>query len=292
MTTQDDGVTSDAPDEGAVAEAGPGDAGEAVAEASELDTEPEYDILELDDELAAKHVPIKQDGEIKYVPLREALDGYNASSVATQRFQEAAKIREQAEQALRLEQAFRANPGLTVQVLAQQAGMTVEEFVGLTPAQQQAAVEDGGSEDDEYLDPLEREVRSLRSMIEAQQMEQQRREADSALQGAVSSLKQAYQASDDEVRQVVQTALQMNLGIEAFPMIYQSLAFQATQQAQAQHTAEQEAEEQRRRQAAAKANQIVGDTTSVSESSQVRTDSRQINTPREAALAAFESFGM
>lgn len=292
MTNQD-GVTSEAPVEEAVAEAGPGDAGEAVAEASEPDTEPEYDILELDDELAQKHVRIKQDGVEKYVSLREALDGYNATSVATQRFQEAAKIREQAEQALRLQQAFQANPGLTVQVLAQQAGMTVEEFVGLTPAQQQAAVEDAASEDDdEYLDPLEREVRSLRSMIEAQQMEQQRREADAALQNAVSGLKQSYQASDEEVRQVVQTALQMNLGIEAFPMIYQSLAFQATQQAQAQHTAEQEAEEQRRRQAAAKANQIIGDTTSVSESSQVRTDSRQINTPREAALAAFESFGM
>lgn len=284
----DDGVTPD------VAEAGPADGGEAVAEApqpeADVPVEPEYEYLEVDEDLAAKHVRIKRDGEEISVPLREALDGYNANSVATQRFQEAKQIQEQAEQALRLQQAFQANPALTVQVLAQQAGMTVEQFVGLNPAQQQQAIEDNQSEP-EYLDPLEQKVATLEQQLAQQVQREQEREADLRLKSAVDGLKQQYQATDEQVRAVVTKAIETGLGVEAFPLIYQSLAYEMQSQAQAQHTASQEATAQERQAAAARAAATVtSGVTSVPTSGQVAAENKRPMTPREAAEMGVSAF--
>ncbi len=285
MTNLDDGVTPE------VAEAGPADGGETVAEATQpTEPEPQYDVLDLDDELLQKHVPIKQDGEERYVSLQEMRDGYNANSVATKRFQEAKQIQEQAEQALRLQQAFQSNPGLTVQVLAQQAGVTVEEFLGMTPAQQQQATQDHQAEQ-EYMDPLEQKVASLEQMLQQQAEREAQREADSRLQAAIGGLQQRYQATDEQVRAVVNQAIQMGVDERAFPMIFESLQYQMQTQAQAQHTASAEADVQARQAAAAAAAAQVTAGSSVPSGGQISAAPTRPATPREAVEQAMDAAG-
>lgn len=273
-------------DEGVEAESGPEGIGEADIEALPEDelVEPTYDYLEVDDDLAQKYVKIKVDGEELSVPLNEALQGYSRESAATKRFQEAAELRKQADEALRLQQALQADPGLTVQILARQAGVSVEEFLGMTPAQQKAAVEDA---DDEYLDPLERQIMEERQARMALEQRLEQREADERLARAVDGLKQQYNASDEQVRAVVGQAMQMGLGIEAFPMIYQAMAYQATQQATTQYTVEQEAERQRRQQAARKAASVVGTGSGAPNTSQAPA-AVTYSSIREAAAAAID----
>lgn len=292
-----DGVTDDlAPQEGDVAEDGPaefGETGEAFEGDYEPEPEPQYDYLDIDDELASKYVRIKQDGEEIAVPLKEAIDGYNANSVATKRFQEASELKQQAEHALRIQQALETNPGMTVQILAQQAGVSVEEFLGMTPAQQQRAMDDnsGYSDEDEYMDPLERKIAQLEQTIQQQQQAQAQREADERLARSVNALKQQYQIDDDQVRAVVGKALELGVGPDMFPMIYESMAFQMQRQATAQQTAAQEAEAQRRRQAAQRASRVTGAGQSVSETSR-GTAAPAITSPRDAVAAALSELGI
>lgn len=273
-------------DEGVEAETGPEDVGEASVEALPEDdaVEPSYDYLDIDDELATKYVKIKVDGEELSVPLNEALQGYSRESAATKRFQEAAELRKQADEALRLQQALQADPGLTVQILARQAGVSVEEFLGMTPAQQRAAVEDA---DDEYMDPLERQIMEERQARLALEQRLEQREADERLARAVDGLKQQYNASDEQVRAVVGQAMNMGLGIEAFPMIFQAMAYQATQQATTQLTVEQEAERQRRQEAARRAASVVSSGSGAANTSQAE-PAVTYSSIREAAAAAID----
>lgn len=275
------------PLEGVEAETGPeveelGETG-IEAESEELEVEPEVEYLDIDDTLATKYVKVKVDGEELSVPLNEALQGYSRESAATKRFQEAAEIRRQADEALRLQRALAADPGFTVQFLARQAGMSVEDFLGLTPAQQQAATQ----AEEEYLDPLERQLMEERQHRLALEQRFEAREADERLYNAINGLKQQFGATDDQARVVVGQAMEMGLGIEAFPMIYQSLAYQATQHATAQQTAAQEAERQRRQQAGRNAASVVGTGTGVPSTSQTP-PAATYNSIREAAAAAIE----
>lgn len=288
-----DGVTDYAaePEGVDVAEAGPV-GGETETEALQPEAEPSYDYLDIDDDLAAKYVRIKQDGEEVSVPLREALDGYNSNSVATRRFQEAAQMREEAQRALNLQQAMANNPGLTVQILATQAGMSVEQFLGLTPAQQRQAVAEGAGDEDEYVDPLERRVIQQEQMLRQMMEQNEQRAADERLRMAVTGLRQQYQLDDEQVRAVVGTALNMGLGPEAFPLIYESMAFRVQQQAQAQHTAAQEAEAAKRRAAAQAASSVVTTGNGVSPAGQVSTATQPITSPRDAVAAALAELGI
>jgi hypothetical protein len=249
--------------------------------------EPEYDYLELDDTLASKYVKVKVDGEEVPVPLSEALQGYQRQEAFTRKTQETARLRQEAETALRLQQALSTSPGLTIQVLAQQAGVSVEEFLGMTPSQQQAAIED---DTDEYQDPLERKLAEQDRMIRQMVERQEAREADEYLRSQVAALKQTYQVGDDEVRDVVGEALRMRVGPEAFPMIYQAMAFQkmqAQQQAQQELAAKQQQDDARRRSAATQAANLVS---SGSGATNVTTipSANGIKTPRDAVLAAFD----
>ena len=279
----------EAPFEGIEAESGPEEIGQAVdeAEATESIQEPEYDYLDIDDDLASKHVRIRVDGEEVSVPLSEALQGYSRTQDYTRKTQELSEQRKQADQALRLQQAFATNPGMTVRILAEQAGLPVEEFLNLTPAQQQQAL----SDEVEYDDPLEQAIAVERQAREALEARLEQREADERLKYATEGLKQQFNASDDQVRAVVMQAYNQGYGIEAFPMIYRAMAHEASQQVTAQQTAAQQAEEQRRRQAAATASQVVG-----SGSSSAGTTEQQpagtYSSIREAALAAMAEHGV
>jgi hypothetical protein len=252
--------------------------------------EPVREYLDLDETVASKYVKVKQDGEEIDVLLPEALQGYQRHSDYTRKTQEAAALREQAHEALRLQQAFQADPGLTVQVLARQAGVSVEQFLGMTPRQQQAATQVA---EDEYADPLEAAIAQERNERIALQERLDQRDADDFLRAQVQGLKQTYQIGDDEVRSVIQQAIQMGVGPEAFPMIYQSQAFlrlQAQTGAQQEAAEAQAADDERRRAAAAAATGVV---TSGSGATNVTTapPANVHMSPRDAVLAAFDQLG-
>lgn len=200
-------------------------------------------------------------------------------------------MRQESENALRLQQAMQVNPQLTIQFLANQAGVSVQEFVGMTPAQQEAAVVDN-SDDDEYMDPLERQLRDQQSVIQSMQERFEQREADERLSNAVGKLKSDFLIDDNKARAVVGRAIQMGVGPEMFPMIYQSMAYEASQQASAQHTATQEAEAQRRRQAAANAQQVVSSGSGVPQSATSQEVTGNFTSVRDAATAALEGLGI
>lgn len=274
------------PLEGVEAETGPAEIGEASVEAvaEDFTEEPTYDYLEVDDDLANKYVKVKVDGEDVSVPLNEALQGYSRESAATKRFQEAAEMRKEAERAIRLQQAFQTDPGLTVQILAREAGVSVEQFLGMTPQQQQAAIDDAN---DQYVDPLERQIAEERQARLALEERLAQREADERLAQAVGGLKQQYNATDEQVRSVVQQALQMQLGVEAFPMLFQAMAYQASQQVTAQQTAGQEAERLRRQEEARRAATLVS-TGSGAANTTTAQPAATYSSIREAAAAAID----
>lgn len=277
---------SDAPAlEGAEGGSGPALSGQAEQPPAQPDAsppEPQYDYLDIDDETATKYVKVKIDGQEQSVPLREALDGYQRQQVFTQKTQELAEQRRQADEALRLHQAMQTNPGLTVQILANHAGMSVQDFLGLTPAQQAAAVQEP-----EYDDPLEREIAQERAA--RQQLEQRiaQREADEQLARTVFGLQQQYGLNDDQLRAVVGTAMQMNLGVEYLPMVYQAMAFQAQQAALLEQQQTQQSEEQRRQQAAQQAAAVVGNGAGVTPGAPVAA-SNGYSSYREAIEAAYD----
>ena len=274
------------PLEGVEAESGSEEIGETDIEAvtEDITEEPTYDFLEVDETTANKYVKVKVDGEEVSVPLNEALQGYSRESAATKRFQEASDMRKEAERAIRLQQAFQTDPGLTVQILAREAGVSVEEFLGMSPAQQQAAIDDAN---DQYVDPLERQIAEERQARLAIEERLAQRDADERLQRAVGGLKQQYSATDEQVRFVVQQAMQMQLGVEAFPMIFQAMAYQASQQVSAQQTAGQEAESLRRQEAARRAAAVVG-TGSGAANTTTASPAATYSSIREAAAAAID----
>lgn len=275
---------------GVEAESGSENIGQAVDEAvaTEITPEPEYDFLEIDDDLASKYVRVKVDGEELPVSLNEALQGYSRTQDYTRKTQETAELRKQADQALRLQQAFATNPGMTVRILAENAGMPVEEFLGLSQAQQQQVLEDAT---EQYDDPLEKALAEERQARLALEQRIERREADEELQGAISGLKQRFNATDEQVRAVVSQAMDAGYGLESLPMIYQAMAYEASQQVSAQQTATQQAEEQRRRQAAAAASQSIGTGSSSAGTTQAQ-PAGSFSTIREAALAAMTELGV
>jgi len=283
-----DGVNED------LVEASPVDDGQAADTTTEGQApeapEPVREYIDIDEDLGNKWTKVKIDGEELDVQVKDLPQGYQRQEVFTRRTQEAAAARQQAAEALQLQQAFQVDPGLTVQVLARQAGVSVEEFLGMSPRQQQAAAAEAA---DEYVDPLEKAIAQERAERIALQERIDQRDADDYLRAQVHGLKQAYNIGDEEVRAVVQQALQMGVGPEAFPMIYQSQAFlklQAQQGAQQEAAAARQADDARRRSAAAAAAGVVS---SGSGATNVTTapPANVPMSPRDAVLSAFEELG-
>lgn len=236
-----------------------GQAPEGQADPGVGQSEPEQqpvEYLEIDDELANRHVRVKVDGEEVSVPLREALQGYSRTQDYTQKTQALAEQRRQAEEAIVLQQALQTAPGLTVQILANRAGVSVEEFLGMTPAQQQQAIAEP-----EYDDPLERALAEQVQRVSTLEQRLAQQEADRVLMDQVNGLKQRFQIDDNQVKEVVATAFQMGLPPQMLPMVYQSMAFQklqAQQQARDEFSGMQNQQAQQRQAAAAAAGQVIG----------------------------------
>jgi hypothetical protein len=228
------------------------DAGGDIEQAAEQpdagEPEPPRQYVEIDDP-DNRYVRVKVDGEDVEVPFSEAVRGYSRTEDYTRKTQEAARLREEADYGLRLQQALQSNPEMTLQILAQQYGYSL-------PGQQAPQPEP----EPEYSDPLEQALAEERNARLALEQRISTREADEALQGAITGLRGSYNASDEDIRDVVNTAYRMGVGIEALPMIYESMAFQklnARVQAIRAQDAAKQAEEARRIAAKQQASQII-----------------------------------
>jgi hypothetical protein len=265
-------------EEVAEAEASPAEeGGVAEVEAQPEDAEPAPEVQYLDyDQDSDNNVTVKVNGEDQTVPLREALDGYSRTQDYTAKTQAAAE-------AIRLQEALDSDPGLTVQILAKQAGVSVEKYLGLNQQEQQPAAEP----QPEYEDPLEQALHDERQQRVALQERFESREADEALGRAVNGLKQQFGANDDQARAVVRQALDMGLGVEAFPMIYQSMSYQAQQQATAANTATQAATTASKQAAAQAATAVVSSGTGATGTVESQ-PAEKFNSIRDAANAAFD----
>lgn len=233
---------------------------------AELPPEEEFEFLDTS-EYGDRRVKLTIDGEEQIVSLDEVLNGYNSNAAATKRFQEAAAMKQEAQEALNLAKAVQNNPGMTMQVLASQAGLTVEQFLNLTPQQQQN-VATAQETEPTFDDPLERslyEERQARLELERRFEEREQRfvqqEADRQLATAVRSLQSQFGASEEDASSVVAQAYEMRVGPEMFPMIYQAQQYQKSQamtSAQAEAEAAAKAEAAKRQAAASQASQAVG----------------------------------
>lgn len=272
-----------APAEGVTVEAGPaevGDTEQSTQEPSEgTEQEPVRQYVEVDDP-DNRYVRVRVDNEDVEVPFSEAVKGYSREAHFTRNMQQLAQQRQEVEFGLRLQQALETNPQLTLQVLAQQHGYNLVQ-------PQQAAP----PADDEYADPLEREIHQERQARQALEERFAQREADEQLQHAVAGLRNQFNLSDEDLRTVVNTAMQMNLGVGALPMIYKTMQFDridARVRAQRAQQAQQQAETQKRQQAASRATAIVGSGQGSANGLTAQVDAGGRMSLREAIEAAFD----
>ena len=257
-----------------------GDAGGETTEPEAGAEAPARQYVEIDDP-DNRYERVKVDGEDVEVPYSELKRGYSREADYTRKTQELAQQRQEAEFGLRLQRALEANPALTLQALAQQYGMTV--------AQAQAA--QAAAEEEDYADPLEREIAKERAARLALEDRISQREADEQLDRAVNGLRSQFQLSDEDLREVVGTAMQMGLGIEAFPLIYKTMQFDRINARVQAHRTEQErvkAETARREAAKTQASQIISNGSSGGNGLTDRVDAGGKMSLREAIEAAFE----
>jgi hypothetical protein len=243
---------SDAPiSDGVEADAGPevGEAGEAE-QFEAVSEEPARQYLEVEDP-DNRWVRTKVDGEEIEVPYSEFQRGYSRESDYTRKTQALAEQRREAEFGIRLQQALNANPRMTLQLLAEQHGLSLAEARAA-----QAAAEP----EMDFADPLEKMVHEERSARLALEQRLAQREVDEQLERTVQGLRTEFNANDEDVRAAITTAMQMNVGVEMLPMIYKTIAYDRFQATLAAHRAQQAAQEaatQQRTQAKAQASQIV-----------------------------------
>jgi hypothetical protein len=211
------------------------------------------------------------------------LKGYSREADYTRKAQALAQQRQEAQYALNLQQALQANPEMTLRILAEQYGQSV--------GQQQPPA---APAEDEYIDPLERAIAEERRARLDLEQRIAAREADDQLGRAIGSLQSQYQLTDDDVREVVGTAYNMGLGVEALPMIWKTMAFDrlsARVQAQRTQQEQQQAEEARRTAAKQQAGQIISSGTNGANGLTNQVDAGGRMTLRQAIEAAFEQSG-
>lgn len=271
-----------APDVGAeVVEAGPEGIGDAGGEPTEPEAgaePPARQYVEIDDP-DNRYVRVKVDGEDVEVPYSEALKGYSRESHFTKNMQQVAQQRQEAEFGIRLQQALAANPQLTLQALAQQYDLRLAEQAPPTPVE------------DEYADPLEREIAQERQARLALEERLSQREADEQLERAVTGLRSQFNLNDEDLKEVVGTAMRFNLGVDAFPMIYKTMQFDRIDARVKAHRAEQErvkAETIRRQAAKTEASATISSGSSGGNGLTNQVDPGGRMSLREAIEAAFE----
>jgi hypothetical protein len=282
-TPQEDSV-SDAP----AGDPGLGDIAEAVeqtndagdASISETPEAPPRQYVEIDDP-DNRFTRVRVADEDIEVPYSELVKGYSRTADYTRKTQELAQQRQEAEFGIQLQRALQSNPQATIRYLAEQAGLAI-------PAPQQPAA---AEPEEEYADPLEREVRAERQARLVLEQRLNQREMDEHVERTVNGLRSQFNATDDDIRDVIQVAMANNYPVDALPMIYKAITLdklQARVTAANAAKAERDAAETRRKAAAATASQVISQGTAGSNGLTNRTELQERPTFRQAALAAFD----
>jgi hypothetical protein len=161
-----------------------------VDEVTEVTAETPVQEPELFDytEIADKVVKLQVDGQEVMVPVKEALAGYQRQADYTRKTQELSEQRKQVQFAATLAEALQRDPAGTLQALTKHYGLGA-------PIQDQQVEE-------EYLDPAEKQFRSLEQRIAA--FEQQKAMDD--LTRTIDSLQSKY-GDDFNADEVVAKAL-------------------------------------------------------------------------------------
>lgn len=193
-------------------------------------------------EVADRYVRVKIDGEEVEVPFGEALQGYSRTADYTRKTQQLAQQRQEAEFGIALQRALQANPEATIQLLAQQMGVSV--------GQAAQAVHDQGYDTYDYdqgqQDPYEPKFQSLEQRLQRFEQAQAQQQARAQLDQAVNGLKDRYNLDDATVKDVVRTALERRQGPQAFDSIYKEIAFDRAMAKNTQYRERQAQEDQRR----------------------------------------------
>ena len=151
-------------------------------------------------EIADKVIKLQVDGEDVVVPVKEALAGYQRQADYTRKTQELSEQRKQVQYASALAEALQNDPAATLQLLQQQYGVVTKP------------------EEDEYLDPAEKQMQQLEQRIAA--FEQSK--AMDELTRTIDSLQSKY-GSDFDADEVVATALAK--GATDLEAIFKQIAF-------------------------------------------------------------------
>jgi len=217
---------------------------------SEAPTEPERQYVEVDDP-DNRYVRVKVDGEDQEVPYSEVTKGYSREADYTRKAQEVARLRQEADFGMRVQQALESNPKLALTILAERYGV---EFAQQVVDQQQQPPEE------DYADPLERGQAELQAQVRALEHRLQQRDEDERLDRVVYGLRSQFQISDEDLNAVVATAQRFNLEPEALPMVYKTMQFdrlQARVQAARARDEQTKADNTRRQAAAASASGVI-----------------------------------
>lgn len=160
------------------------------------------------DEYSTYKVPVKIDGEEQYIPLTEAISGYQRQADYTRKTQELAQQREQMQFASALQTALDRDPAATIDLLTRHYGISRQAASDMV---------DGMMGEPEDLDPVEAKYRNLDQRI-AQFEEYQ---AQQQVEREIVRLQDKY--PDFEPTEVVTTALRMDTtDLEA---VYKQIAF-------------------------------------------------------------------
>jgi hypothetical protein len=185
------------------------------------------------EEYSTYKVPVKLDGQETYVPLSEAISGYQRQADYTRKTQELAQQREQMQFASALQTALERDPAATIDLLSRHYGIS----------RQAAADMVNGYEDSyEEVDPIEQRYKALDERIAAFEEQQ----ALAQVEKEISRLQSKYQ--DFDANEVVNTALRV--GTTDLESVYKQIAFDKIM-------ARQETERSAREQLAAREQQVV-----------------------------------
>jgi hypothetical protein len=187
------------------------------------------------DEYQNYQVPIKIDGQESYIPLGEAISGYQRQADYTRKTQELAQQREQMQFASALQTALERDPAATIDLLTRHYGISRQ-------AATEMANEYGDFGDYEEVDPIEQRYRALDERIAAFEEQQ----AIAEVEKEISRLRSKYQ--DFDTNEVVNAALRV--GTTDLESVYKQIAFDKIM-------ARQETERAGREQLAAREQQVI-----------------------------------
>ncbi|HEY0722853.1 MAG TPA: hypothetical protein VGD41_02430, partial [Pyrinomonadaceae bacterium] len=227
-----------------------------------------------------RYVRVRVDGEDVEVPYAEALKGYSLEADYTRKAQALSQQRQELQYALNLQQALEANPEMTLRVLAEQYGQRFGQQQPQAPA-----------EEDEYVDPLERQIAEERKARLDLEQRLAAREADQQLERAIGTLQSQYSLNEDDVREVVGVAYRMGLGVDSLPMIWKTMAYdRLSARVQAERDKQQKAAAEEAKRTAAKQQQsgIINSQPNGANGLTRQVDAGGRMTIREAIEAAFD----